>query len=114
MRAPRSTLADARRPTNPTLRLADIALLARLAHSKGALLLVDNTFASPFYQRPVTLGADIVLHSATKFINGHSDVVLGVLVSPHAHLIEAFRFAQKAVGAVPSPFDCWLAQRGAK
>ena len=89
-------------------------MLARVAHSRNALLLVDNTFASPFYQRPITLGADIVLHSATKFINGHSDVVLGALISPHPHLIEAFRFAQKAVGAVPSPFDCWLAQRGAK
>lgn len=101
-------------PTNPTLRLVDIACLSSFARQKGLLLALDNTFLSPYYQQPLRLGADIVVHSATKYINGHSDVVLGVIISPHEELIQKMRFLQNAHGAVPSAFDCWLAQRGLK
>ncbi|OAV95069.1 hypothetical protein, variant [Puccinia triticina 1-1 BBBD Race 1] len=101
-------------PTNPTLRLVDIACVSAFAKKNGLLLVVDNTFLSPFYQQPLRLGADIVVHSATKYINGHSDVVLGVIISPHLDLINKMRFLQNAHGAVPSAFDCWLAQRGLK
>ncbi|KNZ60727.1 hypothetical protein VP01_1509g1 [Puccinia sorghi] len=101
-------------PTNPTLRLVDIACLSGFARKNGILLVVDNTFLSPYYQQPLRLGADVVLHSATKYINGHSDVVLGVIISRHRDLIQKMRFLQNAHGAVPSAFDCWLAQRGLK
>lgn len=105
-------------PTNPTLRLIDIARIASLAHSHPShpLVLVDNTFLSPFYSSPLLQGADIVLHSLTKYINGHSDVVMGAVILPahHAAFAEKLRFLQNAIGAVPSPYDCWLAQRGAK
>ncbi|KAF8157247.1 Cys/Met metabolism PLP-dependent enzyme-domain-containing protein [Crassisporium funariophilum] len=105
-------------PTNPTLRLIDIPRIARLArsHPSQPLVLVDNTFLSPFYSSPLLLGADIVLHSLTKYINGHSDVVMGALILPthHALLADKLRFLQNAIGAVPSAYDCWLAQRGAK
>ncbi|KAF9459789.1 Cys/Met metabolism PLP-dependent enzyme-domain-containing protein [Collybia nuda] len=105
-------------PTNPTLRLIDIARVAALVHSHPShpLVLVDNTFLSPFYSSPLLLGADIVLHSLTKYINGHSDVVMGALILPehHAVLADKLRFLQNAIGAVPSAYDCWLAQRGAK
>jgi cystathionine gamma-lyase len=105
-------------PTNPTLRVVDIPRIVRLAksHPSQPLVLVDNTFLSPFYQSPLLLGADVVLHSMTKYINGHSDVVMGALVLPphRATLAQKLRFLQNAIGAVPSPFDCWLAQRGAK
>lgn len=89
--------------------------LARSTPS-SPLVLVDNTFLSPFYSSPLLQGADIVLHSVTKYINGHSDVVMGALILPvhHAALAEKLRFLQNAIGAVPSPYDCWLAQRGAK
>jgi len=105
-------------PTNPTLRLVDIARISSLAHSHPSrpLVLVDNTFLSPFYSSPLLLGADIVLHSLTKYINGHSDVVMGGLVLPEHHtaLADKLRFLQNAIGAVPSAYDCWLTQRGAK
>ncbi len=105
-------------PTNPTLRLIDIPRIVSLAHEAPShpLVLVDNTFLSPFYQSPLVLGADIVLHSLTKYVNGHSDVVMGALILPahHAALTEKLRFLQNAIGAVPSAYDCWLAQRGAK
>ncbi|KAF8810390.1 hypothetical protein BYT27DRAFT_7186614 [Phlegmacium glaucopus] len=105
-------------PTNPTLRLIDIKRIAKLArsHPSRPLVLVDNTFLSPFYSSPLLLGADIVLHSLTKYINGHSDVVMGALILPSSRLalVEKLRFLQNAIGAVPSPYDCWLAQRGAK
>jgi len=106
-------------PTNPTLRLIDIRRIANLAHSHPSrpLILVDNTFLSPFYSSPLLLGADIVLHSLTKYINGHSDVVMGALILPATAplaLVEKLRFLQNAIGAVPSAYDCWLAQRGAK
>ncbi|GLB38896.1 putative cys/Met metabolism PLP-dependent enzyme [Lyophyllum shimeji] len=105
-------------PTNPTLRLIDIARVASLAHAHPSrpLVLVDNTFLSPFYSSPLLLGADIVMHSLTKYVNGHSDVVMGALILPahHADLAVKLRFLQNAIGAVPSAHDCWLAQRGAK
>ncbi|KAI8873451.1 cystathionine gamma-lyase [Ramicandelaber brevisporus] len=101
-------------PTNPTLRLVDIAAAAQIAHDHGALLVVDNTFLSPYFQNPLTLGADIVVHSVTKYINGHSDVVMGVAVTNDADLASKLRFLQNAIGAVPSPFDCFMAHRGLK
>ncbi|MCK9897249.1 cystathionine gamma-synthase [Frankia sp. AgB32] len=99
-------------PTNPLLTIADIAALADLAHDADALLAVDNTFASPYLQRPLTLGADAVVHSTTKYLGGHSDVVGGALVVNDADLADRLRFLQNAAGAVPSPFDCWLVLRG--
>ncbi|GAA99818.1 uncharacterized protein L969DRAFT_14510 [Mixia osmundae IAM 14324] len=101
-------------PCNPTMTIADIASLAAVAHRHQALLVVDNTFSSPYFCQPLTLGADVVTHSITKFINGHSDVVAGAIITRHEHLMPALRFHQNASGGVPSPFDCWLAQRGAK
>jgi len=101
-------------PTNPLLRLVDIAAVSRLAHDRGALVVVDNTFMSPYLQRPLPLGADIVVHSATKFLGGHSDVVAGVLVVDQNDLRERLAFIQNAVGAVPGPLDAWLVLRGLK
>jgi cystathionine beta-lyase/cystathionine gamma-synthase len=101
-------------PSNPLLHLADIALLAELAHSHGAWLVVDNTFATPYAQQPLTLGADLVVHSTTKYLAGHSDVVGGIVVTRHAELAERLHFVQNAAGAVPSPFDCWLCLRSVK
>jgi cystathionine gamma-synthase len=99
-------------PTNPLLKIVDISAIVRLAASTGALTVVDNTFATPFLQRPLELGADIVLHSATKYLGGHSDVVGGALATRRDDLAERLRFHQNAAGAVPSPFDCWLVLRG--
>jgi cystathionine gamma-synthase len=99
-------------PTNPLLKVVDIAAVARLAASSGALTVVDNTFASPYLQRPLDLGADLVLHSATKYLGGHSDVIGGLVVTREDNLAEKLRFTQNAAGAVPSPFDCWLLMRG--
>lgn len=101
-------------PTNPLLNVADIAALAEIAHAAGARLVVDNTFASPYLQQPLTLGADIVLHSTTKYLGGHSDVVGGALVTDDAELDEAFGFLQNGAGAVPGPFDAYLTLRGIK
>lgn len=105
-------------PTNPTLRLIDIPRITSIArsHPSNPLVLVDNTFLSPFYSSPLLLGADIVLHSLTKYVNGHSDVVMGALILPehHTELHSRLAFLQNAIGAIPSPHDCWLAQRGAK
>jgi len=101
-------------PTNPLLKVTDIAGVAGIAKSKGTLLAVDNTFMSPYFQNPLVLGADIVLHSTTKFLNGHSDMVGGIVVTNDAQLAGRLRFLQNAVGAVPGPFDCWLALRGTK
>jgi len=101
-------------PTNPLLGVADVAALAEAAHEAGALLVVDNTFATPYLQQPSTLGADIVLHSATKYLGGHSDVVGGFLAVDDDELADRLRFTQNAAGAVPSPFDCYLVLRGAK
>ncbi len=101
-------------PTNPVLDIADIAALAAIAHDRGALLVVDNTFASPYLQQPLTLGADIVVHSTTKYLGGHSDVVGGALVVADASLGEDLAYHQNAIGAIAGPFDAWLVLRGAK
>ncbi|HEY0903281.1 MAG TPA: cystathionine gamma-synthase [Marmoricola sp.] len=101
-------------PTNPLLNIGDIEALAALAHDAGALLVVDNTFASPYLQQPLTLGADVVVHSTTKYCGGHSDVVGGALVVRDLELAERIGFHQNAMGAVAGPFDAWLVLRGLK
>jgi len=99
-------------PTNPLLRVADIAALAGIANERGARIVVDNTFASPYLQQPLTLGADAVVHSTTKYLGGHSDVVGGAAVVNDGDLAEQIAFQQNAVGAVAGPFDAWLVLRG--
>ncbi|MEI4272036.1 cystathionine gamma-synthase [Klenkia sp. LSe6-5] len=111
---PSTKLVWCETPTNPLLGIADIAALAQLAHEHGALLAVDNTFASPYLQQPLTLGADVVVHSTTKYLGGHSDVVGGALVAADAELGERLAFHQNAMGAVAGPFDAWLVLRGIK
>ncbi|MDH2428783.1 cystathionine gamma-synthase [Sphaerisporangium sp. TRM90804] len=101
-------------PTNPLLGIADITALAEIAHSAGAVLLVDNTFASPYLQQPLALGADVVVHSTTKYVGGHSDVIGGALVARDAALGEELVYNQNAIGAVAGPFDAWLTLRGVK
>ncbi|MCA9971843.1 MAG: cystathionine gamma-synthase [Anaerolineales bacterium] len=101
-------------PTNPLLRISDIAAVAEVAHAAGAWLGVDNTFASPVLQRPLSLGADFVVHSTTKYIGGHSDVVGGALVLQDTAVYDQLKFLQNAVGAVPGPLDCFLTLRGIK
>jgi len=101
-------------PTNPLLRLVDIRAIAEIAHRHNLPVVVDNTFASPYFQQPLKLGADIVVHSTTKYINGHSDVVGGALVLNNKEMYEAIKFYQNAAGGVPSPFDSWLTLRGIK
>jgi cystathionine gamma-lyase len=101
-------------PTNPLMRITDIAAAAAIAHARGALLIVDNTFASPFFQQPFELGADIVYHSTTKYLNGHSDMVGGIALLNDDALAERVQFIANAAGAVPGPFDAWLALRGTK
>ena len=101
-------------PTNPLLGIADIEALAGVAHDAGALLVVDNTFASPYLQQPIALGADVVVHSTTKYLGGHSDVVGGALVVADGELGEQVAYHQNAMGAVAGPFDSWLVLRGAK
>jgi len=101
-------------PTNPLLSIADIAALSEFAHRRGALVAVDNTFATPYLQRPLELGADIVVHSTTKYLSGHSDVVGGIVVVDDDALAARLAFLQNAVGGVPGPFDCFLTLRGIK
>jgi cystathionine gamma-lyase/cystathionine beta-lyase/cystathionine gamma-lyase/homocysteine desulfhydrase len=101
-------------PTNPLMKVCDIAALSEVAHRRGALLVVDNTFMSPFFQRPLDQGADIVVHSTTKFLNGHSDSVGGVAVVKHEAHARWLQFYQNAAGAILSPFDSWLVLRGTK
>jgi cystathionine gamma-synthase len=101
-------------PTNPLLGIGDIEALASIAHDAGALLVVDNTFASPYLQQPLTLGADVVVHSTTKYCGGHSDVVGGALVVKDLELAEQLAFHQNSIGAVAGPFDAWLVLRGLK
>ena len=101
-------------PTNPLLNIADIARLAEFAHEHGALLVVDNTFASPYLQQPLILGADVVVHSTTKYLGGHSDVVGGALVTSDDELGDQLAYHQNAMGAVAGPFDAWLVLRGIK
>jgi cystathionine beta-lyase/cystathionine gamma-synthase len=101
-------------PTNPALNIVDIAAAAEAAHAVGALVVVDNTFATPYLQRPLDLGADLVLHSTTKYLGGHSDVVGGFVATNDGALSERLAFLQKSLGAVPGPFDAWLVLRGLK
>ena len=101
-------------PTNPLLNVIDIRAAAEAAHAVGAIVVVDNTFASPYLQRPLELGADIVLHSTTKYIGGHSDLIGGFVATNDPTIAERLLFLQKSLGAVPGPFDCWLALRGLK
>lgn len=101
-------------PTNPLMKIADIAALSRVARARGLLLMVDNTFATPFCQQPLSLGADIVMHSATKYLNGHSDIIGGVLVAGAADAAKEIKFLQNSIGGVMGPFDAFLANRGLK
>ena len=101
-------------PTNPLLKIVDIAAVAERAHSVGAIVVVDNTFASPYLQQPLALGADIVVHSTTKYVGGHSDAVGGIAVTSDDDRADALRFLQNSVGSVPGPFDCFLTLRGIK
>jgi len=111
---PETKLVFVETPTNPMLKVVDIAAMVKIAHAGGAKVAVDNTFATPVLQRPLSMGADVVVHSMTKYLNGHSDVVGGIAVSSDAALVEKLRFLQNSVGAVPSPFDCFLVLRGLK
>lgn len=101
-------------PSNPLLKLTDIRSASKIARSKGILAVVDNTFMSPYFQRPLELGCDIVVHSTTKYLGGHSDVVSGAVVVNDSKLSERLKFIQNSVGAIPGPFDCWLVLRGVK
>ncbi len=101
-------------PSNPTMQVSDIAAVAEIAHSAGALLIVDNTFLSPLFQHPLELGADIVVHSGTKYLGGHNDALAGFLVTKTPELAEKLRFYAKTVGACLAPFDCFLLERGIK
>jgi cystathionine beta-lyase/cystathionine gamma-synthase len=107
-------LLVAESPTNPMLKVVDLEMLAELSHEAGALFAVDNTFATPFIQKPLEFGADVVIYSATKYLGGHSDLVMGALVTSDAELATRLRFLQNSIGAVPSPFDSWLLMRGLK
>ena len=111
---PATKLVWVETPSNPYLNVVDIAALTAEAHDRGALLVVDNTFATPYLQQPLTLGADIVVHSATKYLGGHSDVVGGFVAVTDEAVAERIGFLQNAAGAVPSPFDCYLVVRGVK
>lgn len=111
---PRTRMIWIETPSNPMLKLVDIAAVSELARARGIRVVVDNTFASPVLQRPLALGATVVLHSTTKYVNGHSDVVGGALVTSDEELIPRLRHLQNAIGAVPSPMDCYLVLRGIK
>jgi cystathionine beta-lyase/cystathionine gamma-synthase len=101
-------------PTNPMMTITDLRAVSDIAQEAGALMVVDNTFATPYFQRPLEHGADIVVHSATKYLGGHSDLVHGVVISKSADIVEKIGFLQNAVGAVPGPFECWLCLRSIK
>lgn len=111
---PETKLLHVETPTNPMMRLCDLRVMAEIAHDAGALLMVDNTFATPFNQRPLSLGADVVVHSTTKYLNGHSDVIGGAVIVKDAELAESISFVRKCTGAVPGPMDAWLVLRGVK
>jgi cystathionine beta-lyase/cystathionine gamma-synthase len=111
---PHTKLVWVETPTNPLLKLVDIQAIAAVAHEKGALVVVDNTFATPYLQQPLSLGADLVVHSLTKYLGGHSDVIGGALVTHNADLAKRLHYIQNAVGAVPGPLDCFLVLRGTK
>ena len=110
----RTKLVWVETPTNPMLNIGDIEALARVAHDAGALLVVDNTFATPYLQQPLVLGADVVVHSTTKYVGGHSDVIGGAVVVRDLELADKIAFHQNSMGAVPGPFDCFLTHRGLK
>lgn len=111
---PNTKLVHLETPTNPMMRITDLRAVVKIAHQHGALVAVDNTFASPYNQQPLTLGADIVVHSSTKYLNGHSDVIGGIVATSNQSVADELRFMQKASGAVPGPWDSWLVLRGAK
>ena len=111
---PNTKLVHVETPTNPMMKLCDIAAVADVAHAGGALLCVDNTFASPYNQRPLEMGADFTMHSSTKYVNGHSDVIGGLVAVKDEALAEDLLFIRKSTGAVPGPMDCWLTLRGIK
>jgi cystathionine beta-lyase/cystathionine gamma-synthase len=111
---PETRMLHLESPTNPTMQLCDIALLAELAHRVGAVVVVDNTFASPYLQKPLALGADIVVHSTTKFLNGHSDSVGGIAIAASQEHVDWLGFVQNSSGAILSPMDSWLVLRGIK
>ncbi len=111
---PRTRLVWIESPTNPRLLIADIAAVSNVAHSSGALVVVDNTFATPYFQRPFELGADLVVHSVTKYLAGHSDLIQGAVLAKDPAVFEPVKFLQNATGAVPAPLDCWLTLRGLK
>ncbi len=111
---PNTRLVHVETPTNPLMRICDLAAAADIAHQAGAILMVDNTFASPFNQRPLELGADVTVHSSTKYLNGHSDIIGGILAVNDDELAEDIRFVRKSTGAVPGPMDAWLCLRGTK
>lgn len=111
---PKTKLLWLETPTNPMLKIVDIQALCAIAKSKGIITVVDNTFMSPYFQQPLSLGADIVVHSVTKYMNGHSDVVGGALMTQRQDLYQSLKFIQNAVGAVPAPQDCFLVMRGLK
>ncbi|HEX6064478.1 MAG TPA: cystathionine gamma-synthase [Longimicrobiales bacterium] len=111
---PNTKLIHIETPTNPMMRITDLRGVVGIAREAGALVAVDNTFASPYNQRPLELGCDIVVHSSTKYLNGHSDVIGGIVVTSHDDVADKLRFLQKASGAVPGPWDSWLVLRGTK
>ena len=110
----RSRMIWVETPTNPLLKLVDIAAVAEIARQRNLLLVVDNTFASPYFQHPLELGAHVVVHSTTKYLGGHSDVVGGAFITSDAEVYEKVKFYQNSAGAVPGPWDCWLVLRGLK
>ena len=111
---PQTRLVWLETPTNPRLIVSDIRAIAGIAHTNGALVVVDNTFATPVFQQPFALGADIVVHSVTKYLAGHSDLIQGAVLARDAAVFEPIKFLQNAIGAVPAPLDCWLTLRGLK
>ena len=111
---PRCKILWLETPTNPRLLIYDIAAICRIAHRHNVLVVVDNTFATPLFQQPFSLGADIVVHSVTKYLAGHSDLIQGAVLAENAAIFEPIRYLQNSTGAVPSPFDCWLTLRGIK
>ena len=111
---PRTRMLFVETPTNPMMQLTDLAAVSERARRRNVCVVVDNTFMTPYLQRPLELGAQVVLHSVTKYLNGHSDMIGGALVTSDERLAEQLRFLQNAAGAVPGPMDCWLALRGTK
>ena len=111
---PKTKMLWVETPTNPLMKIADIAALSKVAKAHGLLLIVDNTFATPYCQQPISLGADVVMHSATKYLNGHSDIIGGVLIAANAEIAKEIKFLQNSVGGVMGPFDAFLVNRGLK